>query len=897
MPQLVFNPLTGKFDYIRNLSETIPLTDLSDVTITSAAQYDKLQYNGAAWVNTPNLTFAGDGEGGGKLTFYEDATAGGRDLELFHSSPSGGSVLMIRPTDATGNYHADFEMSPTGTPNYVCSRINFNRTDVIADPVNKEFMSFAARNDGDPAYWISSEFNGTGTARKIKFRMQDNNYEPWVWFDSLVIDTDGSVSILGDSLKLGLGAAGITDSYIQYNGSNLDLYAVGGFDFGAGNLTTTGGVESGDLTVTNSTSVFNVNFNELAGLGGILVPEIDMTVLNGAVSLGTIKNLLYIRAATGNPILYFSNAAASVLGSLTYDVTSEMFTFSKGIIVPVGSVSAPTITRVSDTNTGIWFSAADTLNITTGGTERFEIDSSEATFTVPVSATALKSSGDIYTTGSGDDLWLGNSTQGSASFQAYANGNVTAKGVATIGPTTGSVSEQLIVNSGETNDTVDLISFPQVYTSSGTFQLRTLGWNGADTAWDMGAGSTYTGKIGVTSIDSPGLSGNSGFLLYNSSAEFGVDFTVGQDGDNSNLIVKGNIKIDEDNKKLLLGVGEDVSLYFDGSDLIINSENVTASDEVHFTNFDAVDFGASNLTTTGNIITSGGNLEANDGTSNNRIISNIDGSSDPNIAFWVDGTEGGAFKMTSGSDLFFINRVNNNAANIVFRVKNANDALTIEGNNNATFLGNITTTGKLEAGSADIGDGTNQAQFASDGELTLAGTAKYKRYHHFEFNYAIVRANGKPTQVTRGIFSGFSLPVYNNDDEELFSCACTPYDWDGTTDPVLYLAGWLTGAEDVDDDFNLQVSIETYDPLSNDNIPTTTNNYTIETNITTGNNAQYDSYGVQFTLDASAIGLTAGQPLGIRIRRIAAAGTEIDNEFAIQGAVLIWTCNKLGQAT
>ena len=50
---------------------------------------------------------------------------------------------------------------------------------------------------------------------------------------------------------------------------------------------------------------------------------------------------------------------------------------------------------------------------------------------------------------------------------------------------------------------------------------------------------------------------------------------------------------------------------------------------------------------------------------------------------------------------------------------------------------------------------------------------------------------------------------------------------------------------------------------------------------------------VQFTLDASAIGMTAGLPLAFRIRRIAAAGTEIDGEVVIEGAIIIWTCKKL----
>jgi hypothetical protein len=41
-----------------------------------------------------------------------------------------------------------------------------------------------------------------------------------------------------------------------------------------------------------------------------------------------------------------------------------------------GSNTAPSITNTGDTNTGIYFGAADTVNITTGGTKRIEIDSS-----------------------------------------------------------------------------------------------------------------------------------------------------------------------------------------------------------------------------------------------------------------------------------------------------------------------------------------------------------------------------------------------------------------------------------------------------------------------------------------------------------------------------------------
>lgn len=46
------------------------------------------------------------------------------------------------------------------------------------------------------------------------------------------------------------------------------------------------------------------------------------------------------------------------------------------VTFPDGSASAPSLTNDGDTNTGVFFPAADTVGITTGGTERARIDSS-----------------------------------------------------------------------------------------------------------------------------------------------------------------------------------------------------------------------------------------------------------------------------------------------------------------------------------------------------------------------------------------------------------------------------------------------------------------------------------------------------------------------------------------
>jgi hypothetical protein len=54
----------------------------------------------------------------------------------------------------------------------------------------------------------------------------------------------------------------------------------------------------------------------------------------------------------------------------------ELGTNPSILTLPDGSASAPTLTNDGDTNTGLFFPAADTVGITTGGTERARVDSS-----------------------------------------------------------------------------------------------------------------------------------------------------------------------------------------------------------------------------------------------------------------------------------------------------------------------------------------------------------------------------------------------------------------------------------------------------------------------------------------------------------------------------------------
>jgi hypothetical protein len=107
-------------------------------------------------------------------------------------------------------------------------------------------------------------------------------------------------------------------------------------------------------------------------------------------------------AITGESNLLFTGSALTVTGTAT--VTS---TITAGGVVDVtaGSASAPAICKTGDTNTGVLFPAADTVAITTAGTERIRVDSS-GRMTNPSQPFFYRTCSELLDyTGNGD--WLG----------------------------------------------------------------------------------------------------------------------------------------------------------------------------------------------------------------------------------------------------------------------------------------------------------------------------------------------------------------------------------------------------------------------------------------------------------------------------------------------------------
>jgi len=161
----------------------------------------------------------------------------------------------------------------------------------------------------------------------------------------------------------------------------------------------------------------------------------------------------------------------------------------------------------------------------------------------------------------------------------------------------------------------------------------------------------------------------------------------------------------------------------------------------------------------------------------------------------------------------------------------------------------------------------------------------------YTFNFARVVGLEKPTLVNRGVYFGFSLPIYNSDDEELYACECVDTSWDGVTNPIMYIGGWIDTANTTKN-FKLQMSWSHTTMDGTNAVDNTTHD--VETQQATGTAAQYTGFKLAFTLDWVGQSVLVGDTIGIRIRRIDATENEITGEFVVEGAALSYNVNKIG---
>lgn len=127
------------------------------------------------------------------------------------------------------------------------------------------------------------------------------------------------------------------------------------------------------------------------GRGAMLAPlkNIDGTAVAPALTFSSEGTMGIYRAAAG--VLGFA-----VGGALVLSLTSTGLTFTTPLVLPIGSATAPSLTFVANTNTGIYSPATNQVAITTNGSQKLLVDASGNTTiagTLGVGGTSIGFSG------------------------------------------------------------------------------------------------------------------------------------------------------------------------------------------------------------------------------------------------------------------------------------------------------------------------------------------------------------------------------------------------------------------------------------------------------------------------------------------------------------------------
>ena len=189
---------------------------------------------------------------------------------------------------------------------------------------------------------------------------------------NVTVATGDSAIIYSDGAGAGAAVVNITNDFamssVKITGGTIDGTAIGGTSAAAGSFTTATAT-TGNITTVNATTVdtTNIEVTTLKAKDGTSAGSIaDST---GVVTLASsVLTTTDINGGTIDGTVIGGSSAAA--GTFTTVAASGVASFADG------SAAAPSITNTGDTNTGIFFPAADTIAFTEGGVESMRIDSS-----------------------------------------------------------------------------------------------------------------------------------------------------------------------------------------------------------------------------------------------------------------------------------------------------------------------------------------------------------------------------------------------------------------------------------------------------------------------------------------------------------------------------------------
>ena len=125
---------------------------------------------------------------------------------------------------------------------------------------------------------------------------------------------------------------------------------------------------------------------QVIGIGTAANDGTGDTIRAGGDKINDNFDEIYTLLGTGTALTTGLSATSSVV-TLAGPTVTGVASFA------AGSAAAPSITKTGDTNTGIYFSAADEVAFTTGGTQRLKLDNSTATFAGAITGGGLLTTG------------------------------------------------------------------------------------------------------------------------------------------------------------------------------------------------------------------------------------------------------------------------------------------------------------------------------------------------------------------------------------------------------------------------------------------------------------------------------------------------------------------------
>ena len=311
------------------------LNDLSDVTITSAANGDFLRWNGSAWVNDAvNLSTDTIGS-------YVESLVAGTGVTLTNNSGEGATPTVAVDTSVIQARVADVSDTEIGYLNGVTSAIQ-TQIDAKAPLASPTFTgtvtvpdnSFAlgTKTTGD---YVATITGGTGVASTAATSGEGTTHTLSIGQAVGTTDNVTFAGVTADAIKVGVTAANEIDT----TSGDLTIDSAGGTVTIDDNLTVTG-----NLTVSGSTTSVNTE---------TLTVDDNIIVLNNNVTAAPTENagIEVERGSSTNVVLRWNETDDK------WELTNDGTTYSE--IATASSVATATALTVDNLTDVTITSAAD----------------------------------------------------------------------------------------------------------------------------------------------------------------------------------------------------------------------------------------------------------------------------------------------------------------------------------------------------------------------------------------------------------------------------------------------------------------------------------------------------------------------------------------------------------